>query len=61
MKNRGQNIGIIGAGGIGALFGSTMQKKGYNVFFLKKSMKSKKFYCKTSQNHTKSSNFDKKN
>ena len=33
MKNRGQNIGIIGAGGIGALFGSTMQKKGYNVFF----------------------------
>ena len=39
MINRGQNIGIIGAGGIGALFGSIMQKKGYNVFFLKKSNK----------------------
>ncbi len=30
------NIGIIGAGGIGALFGSIMQKRGFNVFFLKK-------------------------
>lgn len=41
MKNKKQTVGIIGAGGIGALFGSLIQKKGYKVFFLKKSNKDK--------------------
>ena len=41
MKNKELKIGIIGAGGIGALFGSIMQKKGYKVFFLKKSKQDK--------------------
>lgn len=43
-------IGIIGAGGIGALFGSIFQKKGYEVFFLNKPgeiIKKKKFKIKS--------------